>query len=268
MEGTFKKPYYDLVMAEALNRYAKDDLKKAGFSPKGLAPDGASEEERWEAAKKDFYRVPILVISEWGLIDFDPNVQKYIVGGKDISYDSYLELMKSSGHKCRIAFMRAYYDASYCQFKGRVERIDRKKGKVCFERIFISGEYDGGGGDGFFDKEDHVWMDLADFPSCKKGDCFSFVADIYRYVKTGSGKMIDFGLRNPELIKQIDEYSLPSDEYLIMQEIDEIICSDFCMYNEHCYGACIANPGWLDSTRASLLYKRSPELLLDMLGLK
>lgn len=265
MEGTLKKPYYNLVMAEFLN--GMTFLKKAGFSPKGLAPDGVSEEERWEAAKKDFYQMPILVISEWGLIDFDPNAQKYLVGGKDISYDNYLELMKNSGHKCRQAFMSAYYDASYCKFKGRVEKINRKKEKVCFERIFISGEYDGGGGDGFFDKEDHVWMDLADFPSCKKGDCFSFAADIYRYVKTGSGKMIDFGLRNPESIEQIGEYRLPSDEPFLMQEINETICSDLCSYREHCNGVCIANQDWIDSTRTSLLYKRSPELLLNMLGL-
>lgn len=263
------KPYYDLVMAEALNRYAKEDLAKAGFPLEGVAPDGASEDERWATVKKAYYRVPILVITEWGVIDFDPDFQKELSGGENLSYDDYLELMKKSGRTWRKDFMKAFYDASYCCFNGRVERINRKKGTVCFERIYISGEYINGGGDGFFGKEDHVWMNLADFPSCKKGDCFSFEAEVYRYVKTGNGKMIDFGLRNPELIKPIDEYELPSDGQLIMQEIDEMICSCLCMYDKHCYGNCIANQDWLNSTRAALLLAKEPnKMLLEMLGLK
>ena len=165
------KPYYDLVMAEALNRYAKEDLAKAGFPLEGVAPDGASEDERWATVKKAYYRVPILVITEWGVIDFDPDFQKELSGGENLSYDDYLELMKKSGRTWREDFMKAFYDASYCYFKGRVERINRKKGTVCFERIYISGEYINGGGDGFFGKEDHVWMSLASL-RVRKGTAF------------------------------------------------------------------------------------------------
>ena len=253
------KPYYDLVMAETLNRYAKEDFAKAGIPLEGVAPDGASDSERWATAKKAFYRMPIIVITEWGPIDFDPDAQKELSGGETLSYDDYLDLMKKSGHNCRQDFERAYYDAFYCCFKGCVERINRKRGTICFERIYVSGEYINGGGDGFSGKEDHVWMSLVDFPSCKKGDCFSFEAEVYRYVKTGNGKMIDFGLRNPKLIKPIGEYELPSDEQLILREINEMICSCLCMFNEHCYGNCIANRDWLNSTRAALLSAKDPK---------
>ena len=244
--------YYDLAMAETLSRYVKDELKNAGLSLKGIAPSVASEDERWTIAKEAFYQQPIVAITEWGLIDFDPESQKTLLGGETLAYDDYLDLMKKSGHSVRRDFEKAYYDASWCLFKGRVERINRKKGTVCFERIFVSAEYIDG--DGFFGKEDHVWMDLSPFLPCKKGDCFSFFADVYRYVKTRNGKMIDFGLRNPEDIRRIGEYELPSDDQLRLQAADEIICSDLCMYNEHCNGdVCIANPAWRESMRSVIL---------------
>lgn len=245
--------YYDLVMAETLSRYAKDALREAGLSPKGIAPPGAPEGERWAIAKEALYRQPIVAITEWGLIDFDPGAQKTLSGGETLTYDDYLDLMRKSGHSVRQDFEKAYYDASWCSFKGRVERINQKKGTVCFERIFISAEYINGGGDGFFGKEDHVWMDLSAFLPCKKGDCFSFLADVYRYVKTGNGKMIDFGLRDPKDIRRIDEYELPSNDQLRLQAVDEIICSDLCMYNKHCNGFCIANQEWRESIRSTLL---------------
>ena len=245
--------YYDLVMAQALSQCAKDALKKSGLSPKGIAPPGASEDERWTIAKKDLYKQPIVVITEWGLIDFDPETQKTLSGGENLTYDEYLDLMRKSGHSVRQDFEKVYYDASWCSFKGRVERVNPKKGTVCFERIFIDAEYSGGGGDGFFGKEDHVWMNLDAFPPCKKGDCFAFIADVYRYVKTGNGKMIDFGLRDPQDIHRIEEYELPSDDQLRLQAIDEIICNDLCMYKDHCEGSiCIANQEWCESMRTIL----------------
>ena len=182
---------------------------------------------------------------------FDPKAQKTLSGGKALTYDDYLDLMRESGHSVRQDFEKAYYGVSWYSFKGRVERINQKKGTVCFERIFVSAEYIDG--DGFFGKEDHVWMDLAPFLPCKKGDCFSFLADVYRYVKTGNGKMIDFGLRHPEDIRRIGEYELPSDDQLCLQAADEIICSDLCMYNKHCNGFCIANQEWLESMRSTIL---------------
>ena len=205
--------YYDLVMAETLSRYAKDALREAGLSPKGIAPPGAPEGERWAIAKEALYRQPIVAITEWGLIDFDPGAQKTLSGGETLTYDDYLDLMRKSGHSVRQDFEKAYYDASWCSFKGRVERINQKKGTVCFERIFISA----------------------------------------RLQAPGNGKMIDFGLRDPKDIRRIDEYELPSNDQLRLQAVDEIICSDLCMYNKHCNGFCIANQEWRESIRSTLL---------------
>ena len=57
------------------------------------------------------------------------------------------------------------------------------------------------------------------------------------YVKTGNGKRIDFALRNPQGIKKIDSYELPTDDELMLQSIDAIIC-ETCYLNEHCSGYC------------------------------
>ena len=66
------------------------------------------------------------------------------------------------------------------------------------------------------------------------GDSFAFRAEVYRYVKTGNGKLIDYGLRNPADIQKIKAYELPSDDTLIMQEVEQLIC-ETCFLNEQCY---------------------------------
>lgn len=43
----------------------------------------------------------------------------------------------------------------------------------------------------FDDKEDHVRMSKTGFEELDVGDSVSFSADVYRYVKTGNGKLID-----------------------------------------------------------------------------
>ena len=85
----------------------------------------------------------------------------------------------------------------------------------------------------FDGKEDHVWMDKKGFEKFKVGDSVEFFAEVYRYVKTGNGKQIDFGLRNPEGIKQIPSYQLPTDEELAEQSIMMIIC-ETCHLSDHC----------------------------------
>ena len=96
--------------------------------------------------------------------------------------------------------------------------------------------FDGGMFDG---KEDHVWMDKKGFEEYQVGDSIEFFAEIYRYVKTGNGKQIDFGLRNPEGIRKILPYELPTDEELIEQSINMIIC-ETCYLGEQCNrGVCL-----------------------------
>ena len=85
----------------------------------------------------------------------------------------------------------------------------------------------------FDGKEEHVWMSNAQFEKYKIGDCVSFFAEVYRYVKTSNGKQIDFALRNPENIKRIKPYEPPSDKELFLQVTSRIVC-DNCYLNEHC----------------------------------
>ena len=64
----------------------------------------------------------------------------------------------------------------------------------------------------------------------------------YIFLKTGSGKQIDYAMRNPEDIRKIDAYALPSDDDLIRQEVDQMIC-ETCLFRDHCNGVfCLRNP--------------------------
>lgn len=239
--------YYDLVMAYTINEYAKKEMKE---ELPGIAPAGASEEERWTVAKAAFSGSKLGVITEWGLIDFDPDELATLVNGETLSYDEYLEIMKLSANHVRTDFEKCYYDAWACHFKGRIEKINRKKLTICFERIYVDGLYSNV--EGFVGKEDHVWIELQGFEEYEVGDCLSFAAEVYRYVKCGNGKCIDFGLRKPESISKIDSYELPSNEELTLQAIDQIIC-EVCLVKEHCNGFCIANQEWREGMRQQLL---------------
>ena len=140
----------------------------------------------------------------------------------------------------RVNMMSAVHSFALCyyyiplEFDGQIEKITNRA--ICFKRIFVSGMYDDGMC--FDGKEDHVWMPKEGFEDYKVGDCLTFFAEVYRYVKTGNGKRIDFALRNPKGIKKIDSYELPTDDELMLQSIDAIIC-ETCYLNEHCSGYCV-----------------------------
>ena len=107
-------------------------------------------------------------------------------------------------------------------------------------------------GDCYEGKEDHVWMDIGPFEEYQVGDRLSFGGEIYRYLKTKNGKQISFGIREPYDIKKIESYELPSDDDMLMQAVDQMIC-EVCMFNEHCYmGMCIANEEWREGLRKTL----------------
>ena len=53
-------------------------------------------------------------------------------------------------------------------------------------------------------------------------------------------------LRDLRIIK------LPSDDDLLRQSVNQIIC-EVCMFRDHCYGGmCIANKEWLNGMRKSM----------------
>ena len=157
--------------------------------------------------------------------------QKVIVTTYDGIRDSdYIDVQIKSFGKTRGWFATCYYNIAL-GFKGCVSKKTEKH--ICFDRIMVYGMYpDGVCFDG---KEEHVWMDIAGFEECQIGDCVSFSAEVYRYVKTSNGKQIDFALRNPEGIKKIEAYELPSDDDLLKQAISELTC-ETCYLSEHCNG--------------------------------
>lgn len=144
--------------------------------------------------------------------------------------------------------MLCYYEIPL-GFKGEVEKFGKEH--ICFKRIYVDGMYSDGVC--FEDKEDHVWMSIQWFEGLAIGDCVSFFAEPYRYLKTSNGKTLDFGLRNPKQVKKIEKYELPSDEDLMRQEVNSIIC-ETCYLNEQCYRIdCIRNPKELKSLRKSIM---------------
>ena len=169
------------------------------------------------------------VDEEDGLVFFNPDSRKDVVGAEKMSYDEYLDVQLASlGHAYRSGFANGIFNY-LLEFKGQIEKVKPKH--ICFKRIFISGMYTDG--TMFDDKEDHVWMDKSGFEEYNAGDSVSFGAEVYRYVKTGNGKLIDYGLRNPTGIQKIEAYELPSDDELIMQEVEQLIC-ETCFLSEQC----------------------------------
>ena len=179
------------------------------------------------------YGTKTAVQSGKGIVDYNPDKMSDVVGGEKLTYDEYLEIQIKSQGKVRGSFQLCYYEIPL-GFRGEVEKIT--KDKICFKRIFVEGMYrDGICFDG---KEDHVWMDLKGFEKFKPGDSVSFWAEIYRYLKIGDGKIIDFGLRNPKEIKPIEAYELPSDDDLMRQDLELIVCEN-CLMSEQCSGMCL-----------------------------
>lgn len=184
--------------------------------------------EDFNVLKKTNYGKNICTQMEGGVIFFDPDSLKEVVGAGAMTYDEYLDVQFQSMGKMRSYFEMCYFNFAM-EFKGQIERVT--KNNVCFERVFVSGMYSDG--EMFDGKVDHVWLDKSGFDSYHIGECVTFYADVYRYVKTSNGKLIDYSLRNPKGIKKIAPYELPSDDDLIKQGINQIIC-ETCFWCEQC----------------------------------
>lgn len=177
-----------------------------------------------------YYGQKVIVTTYDGIIDFDPEGYFDIVGANKFTYNDYIDVQIKSFGKTRGWLATCYYNITL-GFKGCVSKKTEKH--ICFDRIMVYGMYSDGV---YFDgKEEHVWMDIAGFEECQIGDCVSFSAEVYRYVKTSNGKQIDFALRNPEGIKKIEAYELPSDNDLLKQAISVLTCEP-CYLSEHCNG--------------------------------
>ena len=197
-----------------------------------------------------YYGEDQLVMKEGGVILFHKDSQLRVVGAEKLSYNEYLDVQFASlGQPHRSYFAACFFNIPL-GFKGQIQKINSKH--VCFKRIFTSGMYPDG--EMFDGKEDHVWLDISGFEDFAVGDSVSFFAEVYRYIKTGNGKRIDYGLRNPEYIHKIENYELPSDVELILQEINQIICES-CFMNEQCYhNYCMRDEETIRSLRETLFY--------------
>ena len=178
----------------------------------------------------DNYGKRVMVMTEGGLIDFNPEGYKDVVGAEKFTYEDYIDVQILSLGKSKSWFGTCYHNIPL-GFKGCIEKKNSKY--ICFKCIFVSGMY--ADGDCFSGKEEHVWMSISGFEAFNKNDCVSFFAEVYRYVKTGKGKQIDFALRNPEEIEKIEPYKLPSDRELLIQGMNHIYC-DTCILSEQCNG--------------------------------
>lgn len=216
--------------------------------PESIHP--LSDEERWKEFVEEYGHSDHVIQSEFGIIDMSENAMKDVHNGENLTYEEYLQALFNSRNSRRCSFEYCYYSNAWCSYKGQISRFNKKKGKVVFNRIYISGGLMDG--DFYEGKEDHVWMDIKPFEKYQVGDCLSFGGEIYRYLKTRNGRQISFGIREPDNISKIEEYELPSDDDMIMQAVDQIIC-EVCMFNEHCYmGNCIANKEWRENMRKML----------------
>ena len=209
-----------------------------------------TDEERWKQFVDEYGKSGYVIQTEFGIVDTSEDGKRDVFRGEHLTHEEYLQAIFNSRNSRRTCFEHCYYNYACCYFKGQINRFDKKRGKVIFNRIYISATYTDG--DGYKGKEEHVWMDSKPFECYQIGDCISFGGEIYRYLKTRNGKQIAFGIRKPYNISRIEPDELPSEEEMIIQAIDQIIC-EICIYNEHCYmGNCIASKEWREEMRTLL----------------
>lgn len=218
-----------------INEVKQEEERRYAKNCKGRLKKAASLIEKYPEEKELFeiyYGQNVMVNTYDGIIDFNPAGFKDVVGAEKFTYDDYLDVQIRSFHKTRGWFARCYYNIAL-SFKGCIEK--KVKENICFKRIMIEGmDLDGRCFDG---KEEHVWMNIVGFENYNIGECVSFCAEVYRYVKKSNGKQIDFALRNPKQIQKIESYELPSDNDLLKQEISSIVCEN-CYLSEYCSGVC------------------------------
>lgn len=204
----------------------------------------------WQETKKLHYGKHHAVMQGKGRIDFSPESKDEVLNAEGLSYDEYLEIQRNSVESSdyRTYLELCYFDAICADFKATITR--KSKGNIMFERLYISGCYEDGV---FFEgREQHFWMSEAGLEEYEAGQSVAFIAEIYRYLKTGAGKQINLSLRNPYNIKEIGAYDIPTDEELIAHQYDNLIC-EVCLFNEHCSrNFCMAASGYHDEMFAYL----------------
>lgn len=231
---------FDSILDKLIESYAK---KKGNTSCKSTMPETIKEPDtKYNSAKKEKDVERKKIREAENEIELDRYATNYSEGTR-----TYLEHYMMVGGD-RFAFGT---------FRGKVSKIDKGWG-TCFESLYVEFEEN----DGYVvqGKEDHVWivndekfLDMG----IKVGDCVEFTALTNTYKrKNGS---IDFGLKCPECIKKISDYTLPDNYELVLQGIERSLC-EICLYSDHCYGFCVADPVWRENMTIHLLtFAKAPE---------
>lgn len=88
-------------------------------------PREFTDDEKWEEFKQEFYETRYCVQTEWGIINFNAEDIKNVIGGEKLTYDEYLDIMRLSGNNTRHYFELCFYDCCFCHFKGQIEKISK-----------------------------------------------------------------------------------------------------------------------------------------------
>ncbi len=231
----------------------KEFIESIWEEAEGKKPKELSEEEKRNALLEEYGEDPDYgpVQTEFGILDLSEDAMKDVIGGKKLTYDQYAKALFNSRNERRANFEYCYYTDMICEFKGTIERFS--KDKVLFSRIYILGDFEDG--TLWEGSEDHVWMTAKPFKDFKAGDMVSFDGQIYRYLKTGNGLSISFGIEPLYVYGPAETYELPSEEKMNEQAVNQIIC-EVCKFKNHCYmGNCIANEEWVKGMKKLLLGK-------------
>ena len=97
--------------------------------------------EDFSVLKKANYGKNVCTQMEGGVIFFDPDSLKEVVGAGAMTYDEYLDVQFQSMGKMRSYFEMCYFNYAM-EFKGQILKIT--KNNVCFKRVYVSGMYSDG----------------------------------------------------------------------------------------------------------------------------
>ena len=186
---------------------------------KKTALDSKAQDDDWKETKRDFYAQNYQVMVENGIIDFSTDGMKSVRNGEHLSYDEYLDIQYYSLGHIKSNLEGIYYDGNIAAYKGCISK--KSHGNMLFKKLYAN--IMSPDGTGYDTKENHVWMDATPFKDFLVHDCVAFDATVYRYIKTGHGRKIDYSLCNPINIRKIPPYQLPSDDQIENQIIDDLL---------------------------------------------
>lgn len=173
----------------------------------------------WNKTKKEFYKSGYQVMVEDGIVDFSTKGMRDVKNGENLTYNEYLDIQHASLGKSKSSLEGIFFNNDIGVYRGKISR--KIHGNILFKKLFV--EATRTDGTCYESKESHVWMDAKTFADFAPNDCVEFYADVYRYLKTGHGKRIDYSLCNPICIKKIPQYQLPTDDQIEDQIIDDIL---------------------------------------------